>query len=67
MVRLDYPKAKGYIVRIGYLRTKKGWRPQFKAYFADGRYGGRKKSKAAAEAWLRQLIRTGKPPKPAAA
>ena len=63
IARLDYPKAKGYIVRIGYIRTKNGWRPRFKAYFADGRFGSKPKALAAAQAWLRTLIRTGKPPK----
>ena len=66
LVRLDYPKVKGYLVRIGYRRTVKGWRPKFKAYFGDGRYGGARKAKAAALAWLKQLVRTGRPPKLAA-
>jgi hypothetical protein len=66
LVRLDYPKVKGYLVRIGYRRTVKGWRPRFKAYFGDGRYGGPRRAKAAAEAWLKQLIKTGRPPKIAA-
>ena len=62
IVRLDYEKAKGYIVRIGYIRSKGGWRPRFKAYFADGRYGSKAKAFAAAQAWLKALIRTGKAP-----
>jgi hypothetical protein len=62
MVRLDYPKVQGYIVRIGYIRTKTGWQPRYKAYFSDTRYGSKAKAKAAAEAWLKGLIRTGRPP-----
>ena len=64
IVRLDYPKVKGYIVRIAYRRTTRGWRPRFKAYFGDGRFGGKKKALAAAQAWLKALIKTGRPPKP---
>ena len=63
IVRLDYPKVKGYIVRIAYRRTSRGWRPRFKAYFGDGRFGGKKKALAAAEAWLKALIKTGRAPK----
>lgn len=64
IVRLDYEKARGYNVRIGYVRKPDGgWRPRFQAYFADGRHGGKAEALAAARKWLRTLIRTGKPPK----
>jgi len=63
MIRLDYDRARGYLVRIGYLRTKSGWRPKFKAYFSDTRWGGKAPARRAAEAWLRTLIRTGRPPR----
>jgi len=64
IVRLDYEKARGYNVRIGYIRSRNGgWRPRFQAYFADGRHGGKAGALAAARKWLRTLIRTGKPPK----
>jgi hypothetical protein len=63
MVRLDYPKVQGYLVRIGYLRTKTGWVPKFKGYFSDTRCGGKAKARAAADAWLEGLLRTGRPPK----
>jgi len=63
MVRLDYPKVRGYLVRIGYLRTKSGWVPKFKAYFSDTRCGSKAKARAAADAWLAGLVRTGRPPK----
>jgi hypothetical protein len=63
MVRLDYPKVRGYLVRIGYLRTKSGWVPKFKAYFSDTRCGGKAKARAAADAWLAGLVKTGRPPK----
>lgn len=67
IVRLDYDRARGYIVRLSYIRTKTGWRPRFKAYFSDSRCGGKAKALAAAEAWLKVVTRTGKPPKPRAA
>jgi hypothetical protein len=63
MIRLDYPKVRGYLVRIGYRRTKTGWTPKFKGYFSDTRYGSKAKARAAAEAWLSTLLRTGRPPK----
>jgi len=63
VVRLDYPKVRGYIVRIGYIRTKTSWKPRHKAYFSDTRFGGKANAKAAAEKWLAGLIRTGKPPR----
>jgi len=63
IVRLDYEKARGYNVRIGYIRRKDSWRPRYQAYFADGRHGGKAEALAAAKKWLRTLIRTGKPPK----
>lgn len=63
MVRLDYPKVRGYLVRIGYLRTKTGWVPKYKAYFSDTRCGSKAKARAAADAWLEELLRTGRPPK----
>lgn len=63
MVRLDYPKVRGYLVRIGYTRTKTGWVPKYKAYFSDTRCGGKSKARAAADKWLADLVRTGRPPK----
>jgi hypothetical protein len=62
-VRLDYDRARGYIVRLSYVRTKAGWRPRFKAYFSDTKFGGKAKALAAAEAWLHTVTRTGKAPK----
>lgn len=63
MVRLDYPKVRGYLVRIGYTRTRNGWVPKYKAYFSDTRCGGKAKARAAADKWLEGLIKTGRPPK----
>jgi hypothetical protein len=63
LTRLDYPKVRGYIVRIGYIRTKTGWKPKFKGYFSDARYGSKAKARAAAEVWRATLLRTGRPPK----
>jgi hypothetical protein len=66
IVRLDYDRARGYIVRLSYVRTKTGWRPRFKVYFSDSRCGGKAKALAAAEAWLRTVTTTGRMPKPKA-
>jgi hypothetical protein len=63
MIRLDYPSARGYLIRLGYTRTKTGYKPQRKAYFSDTRWGSRAKARAAAEAWLKRFLRTGRVPK----
>ena len=63
MIRLDYPSARGYLIRIGYTRTRQGYKPQNKAYFSDARYGTPAKARAAAEAWLERLLRTGRAPR----
>ncbi|HTS87261.1 MAG TPA: hypothetical protein VMG41_02120 [Gemmatimonadales bacterium] len=52
-------------MRISYRRTRDGWKPRFKAYFGDTRYGGKAKAFAAAEAWLRAVTETGRAPKEA--
>jgi hypothetical protein len=62
IVRLDYPRARGYVVRLSYRRTASGWRPRFHAYFGDSRYGGKAKAFAAAQAWLKAVTRTGRAP-----
>ena len=63
IVRLDYPRAKGYVVRLGHYLTKAGYRPKFHAYFGDAKYGGKAKALTAAEAWLGVVTRTGREPK----
>lgn len=63
IVRLDYERAKGYVVRLHYLRTEDGWRPKFHQYFGDAKYGSKAKALAAAEAWLDTVTRTGKSPR----
>lgn len=60
--RLDYPRVRGYIVRLSYRRTRQGWKPRFKAYFGDTRHGGKAKAFAAAQEWLRVVTETGKAP-----
>lgn len=62
IVRLDYERARGYVVRLKYSRTKNGWRPKFHQYFGDARYGGKARALAAAERWLEIVTRTGKAP-----
>ena len=63
IVRLDYERATGYMVRLAYRLTETGYRPRFRAYFSDTKYGGSRKALAAAEAWLAQVTRTGRAPK----
>jgi hypothetical protein len=62
IVRLDYPRAKGYVVRLGHHLTKAGYRPRFHAYFGDAKYGSKSRALAAAEAWLTVVSRTGRAP-----
>lgn len=64
IVRLDYERATGYIVRLAYRLTETGYRPRFRAYFSDTKYGGPRKALAAAVAWLEAVTRTGVAPKP---
>lgn len=63
IIRLDYERATGYMVRLAYKLTKTGYRPKFRAYFSDVKYGGKQKALAAAETWLDAVTRTGKAPK----
>jgi hypothetical protein len=63
IVRLDYERARGYIVRLQYQRTQDGWRPKFHQYFGDAKYGSKSRALAAAEAWLDVVTRTGKAPR----
>ena len=64
IVRLDYPRAKGYVVRLGHRLTKNGYRPRFHQYFGDAKYGGKARALTAAEAWLKVVTRTGRVPEP---
>ncbi|HEU4642513.1 MAG TPA: hypothetical protein VFS44_08670 [Gemmatimonadaceae bacterium] len=50
-------------MRVNYQQTERGWRPKFTAFFGDARYGGQRKALTAARSWLKQLRRTGRPPK----
>lgn len=63
--RVDQPSTgtHGYVVRVGYRLTKKGYRPRYHAYFSDTRYGGKSKALASAQLWLKGLIKAGRPPK----
>lgn len=62
IVRLDYPRAKGYVVRLGHRLTESGYRPRFNCYFGDAKYGSKARALAAAEAWLEIVTRTGREP-----
>jgi hypothetical protein len=63
IVRVDSNRTHGYVVRIGYVRGPTGWRARYRAYFGDRMYGGKRKALAAAERWIRELVRTGRPPR----
>jgi hypothetical protein len=63
IVRLDYERARGYVVRLEYRRNGDGWRPKFHQYFGDAKYGSKARALAAAEAWLDTVTRTGKAPR----
>lgn len=65
ITRVDQPSTRthGYVVRVNYQQTERGWRPKFTAFFGDARYGGQRKALTAARSWLKQLRRTGRPPK----
>jgi hypothetical protein len=63
IVRVDSNRTHGYVVRIGYVRGPNGWRARYRAYFGDRMYGGKRRALAAAERWIRELVRTGKPPR----
>ncbi|HJR62234.1 MAG TPA: hypothetical protein VJ803_00930 [Gemmatimonadaceae bacterium] len=64
ITRVDQPSTRthGFVVRVGYRRTARGWRPKHTAFFGDARFGGKAKALAAARTWLKRLERTGKPP-----
>ena len=66
IVRLDYERATGYMVRLDYRLTSTGYRPRFRRYFSDVKYGGPRKALRAAEAWLAEVSRTGRAPAMAA-
>ncbi|MEO8448524.1 MAG: hypothetical protein ABI647_01965 [Gemmatimonadota bacterium] len=63
--RIDQPTTRtfGWFCRYGYRPTPKGTRPKFTAFFGDATHGGKKKALDAATGWLKQVQRTGRPPK----
>jgi hypothetical protein len=42
-------------VRVGYRRTKQGWRPKHRAFFGDKSHGGKTSALKAAEVWLNSV------------
>jgi hypothetical protein len=42
-------------VRVGYRRTKQGWRPKHRAFFGDKSHGGKTAALKAAEQWLNSV------------
>lgn len=65
ITRVDQESTRthGYVVRVGYRRTPRGWRPRFTAFFGDVRHGGAARALAAARKYLKQIQRTGKAPR----
>jgi hypothetical protein len=63
IVRVDSNRTHGYVVRIGYYRTRAGWLVRHRAYFGDTMYLGKARALKAAERWVRALVRNGKPPR----
>jgi hypothetical protein len=55
-------RTHGYVVRVGYHKTNKGWRPRHTAFFGDAGYGGKRRALDAASTWLRKVKRTGRAP-----
>lgn len=55
--RIDQESTRthGWFVRVGYRRTKQGWRPKHRAFFGDKSYGGKTAALKAAEEWLNSV------------
>lgn len=49
----DSTRTHGYFVRVGWQRRRDGsYGPQFRAFFGDVSYGGKRRALRAARAWL---------------
>ena len=55
--RIDQESTRthGWFVRVGYRRTKQGWRPKHRAFFGDKSHGGKTSALKAAEQWLNSV------------
>lgn len=55
--RIDQESTRthGWFVRVGYRRTKQGWRPKHRAFFGDKSHGGKTAALKAAEQWLNSV------------
>jgi hypothetical protein len=55
--RIDQESTRthGWFVRVGYRRTKQGWRPKHRAFFGDKSHGGKAAALKAAEQWLNSV------------
>jgi hypothetical protein len=55
--RIDQESTRthGWFVRVGYRRTKQGWRPKHRAFFGDKSHGGKTAALKAAEVWLNSV------------
>lgn len=61
--RIDHRRTHGFFIRLGYQTTKSGVRARFVSFFGDVTYGGKRKALAAAQAWVRYVLSTGRAPK----
>lgn len=61
--RIDHRRTHGFFIRLGYQTTKTGVRARFVSFFGDVTYGGKRKALAAAQAWVRHVLSTGRAPK----
>lgn len=53
ITRVDQPSTRthGYVVRVGWKKTRKGWRPKKQGFFADKGNGGKRNTYRTACAW----------------
>jgi hypothetical protein len=61
--RIDSKATHGWFVRLGWHTTPRGKKARFVSFFPDLRLGGKRKALAAAQAWVRHVLRWGRPPR----
>ncbi len=61
--RIDHRATHGWFVRLGWHTTRQGKRPRFVSFFPDLRHGGKRRALAAAQIWVKHVLRRGKPPR----
>jgi hypothetical protein len=61
--RIDSKATHGWFVRLGWHTTPRGKKARFVSFFPDLRLGGKRKALTAAQAWVRHVLRWGRPPR----